>query len=302
MKQKFTIVYLAYGQDSSKYQVVLSIYTLYHHLGAANQDYVFVIYTDADRTLLDKYLEGLPIKLEILSKETVKQFRGPNNFIFRIKSCVIKDCLAKYKCGLLYVDTDTFFLRDPQQLLASIREGRSIMNVKEYDFTDGGAVEPVHWFNLRQVLKRYPYKVGTTEVYIPIHTMMWNAGVIGLSYEDAGLVDEIIQLTDEMYARCQTFIVEQFVTSYILQTKTELHSTEDYIEHYWPKDIKNSFNLRIPGFLKEQAAEVKQPLFDAAFAFAKEVKSISTPYREPLLDRISTRMKLIIKVARQGYL
>lgn len=299
---KYAIAYLAYGLESTKYQAVLSIYTLYHHIGEANKDFLFVIYTDSDRQILDKYLQGFPVRLEILTKEQVKELRGPDNYVFRLKPSIIKDYFSKYKQDLLYMDTDTFFRRDPTALLASIAPGHSIMNAEEYNFVDAGAVEPMHWFTMRQGLKQHTYTLNGEQVAIPLATMMWNAGIIGLSQADAGIVDQYLSLTDEMFGRCKSFIVEQFVASYVLQSATQLRSTEDYIDHYWPKSIKHTFNVRIPGFLKENAGKSGKELYAAAFAFAEECRNISTPYREPLATRISTRLKLIMQVARKGYL
>lgn len=297
----YTIVYLAYKLDSSKYQAILSIYTLYHQLAGCNSDFQFIIYSDADTSLFTKYLGTLPVKCEVLSKEDIKRFRGPHDFVFRIKPHVIQSCFAKYKSNLLYLDTDTFFLRNPHKLLESIQPGRTIMNVEEYDFIDGG-VEHLHWFYHRQALKHYTYIVQGQPTIIPLSTKMWNAGVIGISYADTSLIDEIISLNDEIYENAPTFIVEQFATSYILQTRSELHSSEDYIEHYWSKGTKNSFNLRIPLFLKENANLKGATLYRAAFEFALATRSINTPTQETLLSRVMGRLKVITKVARKGHL
>ncbi len=296
-----TIVYLAYKLDSSKYQAILSIYTLYHQLAEDNANFQFIIYSDADTSLFTKYLGALPVKCEVLSKENIKRFRGPHDFVFRIKPHVIQACFAKYKSNLLYLDTDTFFLRNPRKLLESIKPGRTIMNVEEYDFVDGG-VEHLHWFYQRQALKHHTYTVQGLPTTIPLSTKMWNAGVIGISYADTGLIDEIISLNDKIYENTQIFIVEQFATSYVLQTYSELHSSEDYIEHYWSKETKNSFDLRIPLFLKENADIKGAALYRAAFDFALATCPIRTPNNETLLSRVIGRLKVITKVARRGHL
>lgn len=299
---KYAITYLAYGLDSSKYQAVLSIYTLYHHIGEADKDFLFVIYTDSDRQILDKYLQGFPVRLEILTKEQVKEFCGPDNYVFRLKPSIIKDYFSKYKQNLLYMDTDTFFLRDPTALMADIAPGHSIMNVEEHNFVDAGVFETMHWFKMRQGLKQHTYTVNGEQVAIPLTTMMWNSGVIGISQADAKVMNLYLSLTDEMFSRCKSFVVEQFVASYVLQLNTQLQSTKDYIDHYWLKSVKHTFNVRIPGFLKENAGKSGGELYAAAFAFAKECREISTHYREPLATRISMRLKLIMQVARKGYI
>ncbi|WP_201979535.1 hypothetical protein [Hymenobacter rubidus] len=301
-KSKLAMVYLAYGLESGKYQAILSIYTLCHHIGANINDFLIVIYTDSSCALFDKYLTGLPVKLEIISREQIKQFRGPDDFVFRIKPLILKEFFLKYKCNLLYVDTDTYFLHNPMPLFQNIKPGYSIMNIEEYNFVDAGPIEPIHWFSLRQALKRYKYSIGGQEVTIPIATMMWNAGIIGISYKDCKLVDSIIELTDEIYSKCSAFIVEQFATSYILQTHTTVKSTENYIEHYWIKGLKNVFNIMIPRFLKQNSDKSGRNLYEAAFNFALSTVQLPHLHTEPLVERIKKRMKLIIKVARKGHL
>lgn len=297
-----TIVYLAYGLASTKYQVIISIFTLYHHVGAKRNDFLFVIYTDSEREILDKYLVGLPVKLEILSKEQVRTFRGEDDYVFRLKPLIIRDYFLKYKRKILYMDTDTFFMRNPTEMINSISVGQTIMNAKEYNLIDGGEVETLHWFNLRQGLKQHKYVINGEVFSIPLDIMMWNAGVIGISYEDSPLINEVINLIDQMYSKCMVFNVEQFVTSYILQTNTQLRSSEDYIDHYWLKSVKNTFNQRIPVFLEENINKTGQELYDLAFDFAKEIRTISTPYRESTMARISARIKAIVAVARKGHL
>jgi len=296
------IVYLAYGLASSKYQVIISILTLYHHVRTKKNDLLFVIYTDSEREILDRYLVGLPVKLEILSKEQVKTFRGEDGYMFRLKPLIIKDFFLKYKRNILYLDSDTFFMRNPTGMINSVSAGQTIMNAKEYNLIDGGEVETLHWFNLRQGLKQHKYVINGEIVSIPLATMMWNSGVIGISYEDSPLIDQVVSLIDQIYSRCNVFNVEQFVTSYILHTNTQLRSSEDYIDHYWHKSVKNTFNQRIPSFLEENISKTGQELYDSAFDFAKEVRTIYTPYRESIMVRISARIKAIVLVARKGYI
>jgi len=298
---KYTLAYLAYELVSTKYQAIISIYTLLHQVGEAGKDFQFVIYTDADTSLFTKHLAGLPVHCEVLTKAQVKSFRGPYNYVFRIKPHIIQHCFAKYHTSLLYLDTDTFFLRNPLPLLESITPGHSIMNMEEYNFVDAGT-EMLHWFHLRQALKKDSYVVRGTKTQIPLSAMMWNAGIMGINYADAKLVDDIIVLNDALYEKAQTFIVEQFAASYVLQTGTQLRSSEDYIEHYWLKSIKNTFNKEIPGFLAANAQQKGAALYEAAFRFAQVMTTIHTAYEEPLMSRVKGRLKAIAKVARKGHL
>lgn len=301
-KAKYAIVYLTYGSDSFKYQAIISIYTLLHHTGGKSDDFLFVLYTDSKRGILDKYLNGLSVKIEVLSSQQINEFKGPQGYVLRMKPFVIKDFFSKYNNDLLFIDTDTFFLRNPTKLLQRISPGYSLMNAEEYNFVDAGAGEPDHWFTIRKALKRRSYTIRGEQLAIPLATVMWNSGIIGLSPMDAKLAEQIIELTDELYQQSKTFIAEQFATSYILQTATQLYSTEDYIEHYWRKEIKGSFNVHIPAFLKEHAGKSGLELYASAFDFAQRTNKIATPYRESLSARLRLRLKLIMQVARYGHL
>jgi len=298
---QYTLAYLAYELESTKYQAILSIYTLLHQVGPHKSDFQFVIYTDSNTSVFTKHLAGLPVHYEVLTKAQVKQFRGPYDYVFRIKPHIIQHCFAKYKSNLLYLDTDTFFRLPPLPMLETIKPGHSIMNAEEYNFVEAG-METMHWFNLRQVLKQSTYVVRGKETQIPLSTFMWNAGIMGISYGDAKLVDDIIELNDAMYAKAQTFIVEQFAASYVLQTFTEMRSTENYIEHYWLKSIKNTFNVKIPNFLKENSHKQGADLYRAAFDFALATVKIHTSSKESILDRVTGRIKVITKAARKGYI
>jgi hypothetical protein len=203
---------------------------------------------------------------------------------------------------MLFIDTDTFFYRNPASLMEFISPGHSLLNEEEYNFVDAGAGEPDHWFVIRKALKRRTYTISGRQETIPIASMMWNSGVIGLSRVDADLVNQIVSLTDELYAQCKAYISEQFAVSYILQIATKVRSTEDYIEHYWRKEIKSSFNSRIPLFLKEHAGKSGSELYALAFAFAQATSKIASSYQDSLGARLRLRLKLIMQVARYGHL
>ncbi len=298
---QYVVIYIAYGSQALKYQTILSVYTLAYQLGEALASYSLLIYTDADRRLFDKHLAGLPVQVIVLGKEQARAMIGPANYVYRIKPAVIKEYFATHQQNLFFLDSDTLFMRDPTPLLQRIRPGHSLMNAAEYNFMDAGPVEPLHWYTLRQGLKKTDYLVMGQRMVIPLDTMMWNSGVIGLSPAESYLVDDMLSLTDQLYEASKTFNVEQFAISCVLQAATQVSSTEDYIDHYWPKYTKQTYNARIPGFLKQQRGKAGPELYRAAFEFAQQIRHIETP-NAPLPERISTRLRLILKVARKGYL
>ena len=297
---EFTIVFLAYDSDSFKYQAILSILTLYHHIGPECKNFSIVIYTDNKTYLFEKYLADLPVTLEVLSAKEANLLQGTDKYIFRMKPLILKKFFSKYKRNVFYIDTDTYFVSNPVELLNDINYGKAVMDKKEYNLLDG--IDTVHGLQLRQCLKSHEFTVQNKSVNIPISTTMWNAGVIGISYENANLVDIIIDLTDDIYSKCKIFLVEQFVTSFILQSNTKLISSENYIEHYWIKSIKNAFNVNIPIFLKLTSDKRGEDLYRLSFEFACKTKNEPILYRDSFFNRIKKRLNITIMVIIKGHI
>lgn len=302
--EEVTVAYLVCGPTAYRHQTILSVLTLYHYIGLENRKVKVVVYTTDNELSFKKYFGELPVDIEYLTKEKIREFGGPAGYIYRMKTAVIRDCLQKEKRNVLFLDTDTFFLNNPIGLFNKIKPGFSIMNAPEYNLLDGGDIEYQHWFDLRRSVKRYNSTAQAEVKSISLATMMWNAGVIGISYEDAKVVDEIIALTDELHSLYSSFLSEQFATSYILKTYTQLSSSENYIEHYWAKNKKKFFSQQIALFLENYKNEAtERPLYDIAFDFVQNLNKMSIPHvasREPLLSRVAKRAKLIGKVALTG--
>ncbi|HET7897297.1 MAG TPA: hypothetical protein VFL47_06500, partial [Flavisolibacter sp.] len=62
---------------------------------------------------------------------------------------------------------------------------------------------------------------------------MFNAGVVGLNSRQKDVLEDVLALTDVVYAKFQKHIAEQFAFSYCLQKAGTIHFAEDKIAHYW---------------------------------------------------------------------
>jgi hypothetical protein len=62
---------------------------------------------------------------------------------------------------------------------------------------------------------------------------MFNAGAVGLNSRHKFLLQDVLALTDAVYARFPKHIAEQFAFSYCLQKSGTIKTAEQQIAHYW---------------------------------------------------------------------
>ena len=300
---KYVIVYLAHGTESVYHQTVFSILTLYHHTKGDFKDFAVVLYTD-NRAFFNSYLSDIGVIIEDLTKEQIVEFMGERNFIHRVKTFIIKDCFNKYKKDTLYLDGDTMFMVNPAGLLKQITPACSVMNCDEYDMHDGGIHELQHWFDLRTALKANSFTLHNKQFKIPLATRMWNAGILGISHANAYLLEDVIDLTDQLYAKCPLFNVEQFATSFVLQNHATVISSGNYILHYCYGGVKSMYTHHLRLFFEENKNKSTAVLAQLAYEFSQKLDTLTAPptvlKKMPVLDRAVLRLQLVKEVAFTG--
>jgi len=211
------VVYQAYGDSRILYQARFSILTLQHLLESDNADCRIIVYTD-NPSLFDRY----NVTIRQLSGDTIRQWKGKHDFVHRLKIKMIEDCLD-LTGNIFYLDTDTYFRAPPGKLFDSLSKVTSVM------FRDEGIISNQNHPLLYKFLRKNSSSLCIPEVNA---ISMWNAGVIGLHRDNAGLVERVLALNDEIYQSFGRHTVEQFSFSYILQRETSIKSAEAFITHY----------------------------------------------------------------------
>ncbi|RDC64114.1 hypothetical protein [Adhaeribacter pallidiroseus] len=241
------ILFLVYGSANSYYQVVFSILTLYFHIQSSSDQIKIVVYTN-NAELLNKYLPTIPLIIKLISDDDIKEYRGKQDFNHRMKILVIDHCMREFNCDILYVDGDTFFLKSPLNLIYSISENVSLMHTPEYDMYSTKS-ENCFKLTLRRTLED-PVTLNDASFRIPLTTIMWNAGVIGISNENISLLGDVLTLTDQLYGSRPVHTAEQFAFSFVLQSNTEVIAADDYIQHYWMPNERAVYNKVIKSLFK----------------------------------------------------
>ncbi len=295
------IVFLSHGSKNLHYEVIFCLFTLYHHLKGDFDGLQITIYTD-DASLFNKYLKAFPVNIEILTKKQIAEYRKPDGYIHRVKACVMKHCMSKYPQDMVFLDGDTFFLKNPWTLLNKISKDVTVMNADEYDLLEGNDFhENSFWLELRKIIRGNTFKLHGKEIKIPLSTRMWNSGFTGISYENAYLLDEVIELIDQIYKKGKVFHTEQYALSYVFQQKTIIIDSEDYIVHYVLRVAdRKPFDYHVTKFLKKHSTSDIRLIAEKAVELGKNYDKVTVPSYVHLYDVIALRLRNIRKVALTG--
>lgn len=297
------ILFLSYGSSNAYYGVIFCILTLHYHLRKNWTNLHLVIYTD-NPSIFKKYFKDLPITFELLSKEQIAEWIKPYGYIHRMKTCILKDCFSKHGNDILYTDGDTFFLKDPRPLIERISKETSVLCNFEGDMNDSSEHENLLWTTLRSILRNNTFTLHKKTFKIPFSTQMWNAGITGLSHDKAYLMDDVLSITDQIFGIKPLFYAEQFALDYIVQNNSKIIPSEDYILHYWQK-INNvkPFDTHIKQLMEKSKFTNLDDFSEKAFNLSQNFHKLKeTIIKEPLLKRIKYRLKLILEVAKKGYI
>ena len=300
VEEKTSIIYLAHGPKHLHKQAILSILTLFYHVDDILNNYEIIIYTD-DTQIFEKYLGSTKVAYEVLSRDWIQR-SIKNDYVHRIKICVIQHCMKKYGANVMFVDGDTYFLKSPLPLLQQISATTTVFHNFEYTIADGGdSHEEKNWLVLRKLAKRYTYTLQGKTFTLDINTPTWNSGVLGISKEHYAALDDVLDFNDQLTSKMYFKTAEQFAFTYVLSSYTSFVPAEEFVYHYWQQEAKLIYNFHIDKLLKkienlplpEKAAEAVQ--------LTLRHKELKLP-KQTLLQRVKVRAELILKVARTGHL
>lgn len=300
IQNKTSIIYLAHGPKHLHRQSIFSILTLCHFLNFDLTNINIVIYTD-DQAVFEKHLKGLPFKCEHLTNEQVKSYIK-NDYVHRVKICVIQDCMKKYGSNVLFVDGDTYFLKSPVNIINKISKEYTVFHSFESTIADGGPIHEVPiWLTLRKLARNYEYSLKGEKFKLSFDSQVWNSGILGLSTEYYSLIDDVLDLNDQMTRNERLKTAEQVAFTYIMRMNSTLIAGEEFVYHYFMPQEKNLYNYHIGLFLKKYLRETIQTKAKKAVDLSHKQDRLTLP-EKTLFEKIKLRCSLIWKVARYGHL
>jgi hypothetical protein len=281
------ILYLSHGGQKYHDQTRYSVLTLLALLLAQNRNDVrIVVCTDRPDQLPAHDL----VKALYVSRGEFAAWRGPLDYVHRIKLGILRRALEELGAPLIYVDSDTRWLNIPDAPFAALSgeaplpgtvgvppalvEGRGERDARGpgatrpacYLYRIEGAISPTffpQYFRLlqknRQILTawRLPHEPPWT---------MWNSGTVGIPSHSAGFIDDVLRVNDALlphvgFRNC----VEQLALSLVAASRFDVRPFDAYLEHWWsygselPVYLRRFFDPLPPGLpVAEQAARAAQ--------------------------------------------
>ncbi|MGI4743440.1 MAG: hypothetical protein ACRYG7_50455 [Janthinobacterium lividum] len=238
--EKVTLVGLSYGREQEYKRLIFAVLSFKAFYSGIDSNVQLLIFTD-NSAYFEHFLTGILVKYVLLTPAKIELMKGPQKFVHLVKVEVIREAFELYpNNNLVYIDSDTFFIKDPLPLFGMISAENSLMHTKEYALTEriGSTSEGNSPQLFLSALKNRTFSTSQGEErYFPSQ-YSWNAGVIGLAKEGKGYIDDIYKLSGEFFSCSLWHISEQLAFSLLLQTRTTIYPCEKYIYHYWASDKK----------------------------------------------------------------
>lgn len=230
------ILYVMHGSQKYVDQLWFSCLTLLDLLARTDRDDVrVVIYTDQP--------ERCPVhpRMQILrfSATDLARWRGPLDFVHRVKIEILRRALRDLGAPLIYVDLDTRWLRLPDAAMADLAamsppgQQRPSMYMHVLEGALSSKVHPRYFSAMRS--KRAVQSI-LSERGIPTLPPwpMWNAGAIGLRAGMETFLDDALALCDELLLWLRPYAyVEQLSLSLLANQRFEVKTLDDCVHHYW---------------------------------------------------------------------
>lgn len=241
------LVVLSYGDIVEYQRVILAVLSYQGWLATAGETGRTVVFTD-NPAYLKPYFAGLTVDYRLLTPPEIREMKGPVNFVHRLKVAVLAEAFSRYPDdSLLYVDSDTFAFKNPKPLLARISPTVSAMHQPEYTLEahrhQGMGSRLLH------LLESESFTTSRGEERFRASQTSWNAGVLGLAPTVAASMADVFLLTDRFFSTSGWHVSEQLAFSLVLQTRTQVIPSDDFIYHYWQATHRAAVDALLPGIL-----------------------------------------------------
>jgi hypothetical protein len=225
------ILYVAHGRRMFRRSAAFSMLTFLHHAASLQSAWRIVIYTDRSH---DFTRLGIPCEVRPMS-----DLRPPPavpHFPFWSKLLAYEHCARNYDGAVLYVDTDTYFLRSPERLLHQLTARQSLMHTFEWPL-DAPQDETFARELADPPITSMAFEASTLRRLNTLEGLgMWNAGLVALHESNLSLVNEVIEVCHELLQFYYSRTLEQLAWSLVLQTNSRVLPADDVVCHYWHAD------------------------------------------------------------------
>lgn len=239
------IVYLSHGGQKYYDQTRFSVLTLLDLLlKRQRNDVGIVIYTDRPE---QSPVHDLVHSVRVAAGE-LRRFRGPLEFIHRIKLEVLRRAEAEIGLPFIYVDCDTRWLKIPDEpfklLMDGSRQGNGAAPVF-YMHKFEGTLAANFYPNYLRLLHGKKNRLIEWKLRAEPPWTMWNSGTLGVPSGAQGLFDEVLSITDDLLLDVrQRIFIEQLALSLVASSRFQVMPFDDCLDHYWNRGAEVPIVLR----------------------------------------------------------
>lgn len=253
------IVYLVHGEPGFHDQARYSALTLLALLLRAGEDQIGIhVYTDRPELVPVHPL----IVAHPLDPAQMRVWRGPLDYVHRIKLEVLRRAERELGTPLVYVDCDTRWrslpLAELEALHAPVGEARSPMYLHLFEEEVSAGSAPSYF----QLLMRKRAALAARQLRAQPPWQVWNVGTIGVPAGAEGFFDEALALNDELLPEARVRrTIEQLALALVACDRFELRPFDHRLTHYWnygyelPVVLRRFFDRLPTGLGVEQLAQ-----------------------------------------------
>lgn len=218
-----TFLFFSFGDNLNNHSMInFSLLSLKKYAPANSR---FLVYTDKPEYY--KYLSPI-IELRPLDKKRIEDWRGPHDFMWRIKIMAMLDSAQSDPGHLVYLDGDTFAKADLAPMIEELDRGTCFMHLKESLLSQDKAEHKcLMWKQTKN--KEFGGMIVKED------SAMWNAGIVALDEKSkVELLQKSLSSTDGMCeADVTKWLIEQFSLSQALASTGKLKPADQWFAHYW---------------------------------------------------------------------
>lgn len=242
----YNILAQCFGLEREYRRCLFMLLSLLAHVGKTNVR--IILFTDNIEYFKLKLPSNLNINYELLTPERIKEMRGKSNFLHRMKIAIIEHTFLNYDGKILYADSDSFFINNPDELLHKISEQNSSMHIAEYQYKsllDLRRPAGNTFIEFAELIRDNDFTLSNQlKVKYSLEMFSWNAGVMAFHPKHIKLINDVYALTEQFYLPTKNHASEQYAFSILLQQNTNIIPSYKYNYHYWnrvEKEIMDSF-------------------------------------------------------------
>lgn len=263
-----SIIYLALKKDIYIRETVYSILSLVNQQQFNKGKLRIIIMSNYAKNLFNPVLSFKNVEYIELPDKIITDWLN-TDYIYIVKIKALRYYFQMYHDKVLFIDSDTIFLSPLDSLFESISDKKFIMDFpcvknykdiinsdKEYQLKD----DKIYSKSERQFfcyMDSHGYLDPEKKYPLNLTVKPSNSGVIGMTYENRYLLDEVEELTNVIWDQHKYISAEEYAFSYIFSNNGEIEYANKNVFHYWRYKVARLLVAHCLGFFYDDEDELK---------------------------------------------